>query len=309
MGISDEDVGSHKRSRIPDLLLLGCTLLSVLLAPGYPTGSTVTDLVLIVSLSLFVGTLSRHAQRLLIIGAALATIGVAVNPLLIGVAVAAALLGVLVPERSRWSHLARGVSGLGLLNVILRAEYDAHLGVSAAVGAFVVIVLTARSLRIARRRRPRVIFATGSALVIALFVAVAGLFFSVRSSEAHLRTGNREARAGLAALNVGDVELARGHLYQALASMKEATRQLDSWSTQPSRLLPVVALYRNTIVEVAISTTNALEKINADLGRVDPELLRPTNGWFDVAAISDLQAPMGRIVDTLLDLQSTVMEL
>lgn len=306
MGIPVRGDNSQRKFHLPDLLLLSAAITTAVLAPWRPTDSSGVDLVLVLALTLFFTYFSRHARPLTIAAAALATAGIAADPVLVGLAVGVALPGMFVPRHSRWCHPIKGLSGVGILNVLMRADYDARFGVSAAVGVVVIGFLTFRGFRVFRREHPRVLFAASAVMGLAMTVGLAGLFFSARSSEAHLRTGNREARAGLAALNTGDVPTARSHLEQALASMSQASRQLDSWATQLSRLLPVVAQHRNTIVDVVTSTTAALDLINSDLARVDPELLRPVDGRFDVAAITDLQIPMGRIVSTLDELRATV---
>lgn len=308
MGISDRGKKGFPTRRVLAVLVVALTA-SVAAAASLPrpTGSSGVDFTLALTLGLFVALAAQHARPHTLAAGALATAGVAAEPLLIAVVGLVTLPGILVPQRSQWRRLARGSSGLGIVAVLLRGEYESRFGVSTVVGMAVVGLLAFRGLRIYRKRHRRRFYAAVGSLALALVAAVAGLFFSVRGSEAHLRNGNREARAGLAALNVGNVPTAREHLERALTSMERASHRLDSWSTQPSRLLPVVAHYRNSIVEVVVSTTAALETINADLGRVDPELLRPVNGRFDLASITDLQAPMRRIVDTLLDLQTTVL--
>lgn len=204
-----------------------------------------------------------------------------------------------LPRKPWWSRDARGVIALVVLNVVLHSQRDIGFGMTALVGVFVVVLVTVRGLALFARRRPSW-FATATIALIVLFaVGVGGFFFSLRSAEAHLRTANREARAGLTMLNTGDIPSALSNFELAAASARRAMRQVDSVATQPARAIPVVAQHRRAITQVVGGIHRALDSITADVALVDPDKLQPVRGRFDVEAITDLQQPMQRIVSAL----------
>jgi hypothetical protein len=276
------------------------------LADLSPTGSAFTDLVSVVAIVSMVtivasnAPLSTTSWSALAAGAASASIPLAI----------AGLVTFVVGARARdrfGPAVAQAGSAAIALNIAARSELEGFFGLSALVAIAIAGWLTWAGLAHAPARVRRLAIVTVTALLSVTVVGlVAGGFASARSVD-KLERAAESTDSGIA-------QLRAGRIGGASASFLDASRQFSTIASDLSSPLvaltagvPVVAQHRRAALDVATQAAVVSEEIAHALDEIDYEALtggRP--GRIDVAAIAELQGPLARVTQNLVDLDTTI---
>jgi hypothetical protein len=291
-----------------DLLVVALALISGLVAalgPAAPTGHTVTDAVLLgvgTGLIVLIGALAPWWVGVVVAAAALA---IALDPVLIGVAVVAIALALWNGSRPEPSRVVVAAS-LGLaFNVLGRAEVGGMLGTS----AIVTFVAAALVFVTGIRRRPTRVRRTAwiGLGVVVLFggLATAGFAYEAAKSRHDLASGLSVAELGVAALEDGRFEDAASRFREATGYLESANTRLDKPWARAAAVVPIAAIYQSAVSDMSHVGADGATVVADALDRIDVDRLRPQAGRFDLQALADLQAPLTRVRDALVDLQQT----
>lgn len=282
--------------------------LAATFAPPAPTANAAIDTVLVgvgVALIVLVGALAPWWAVALGAGAALA---VALDPLLMLVALAAlgAALWAGGTRRDRPDVLA-GVVGV-TFNVLAWAELDEFLGASAAVAAFVAIVLFVTGIR--RRSRPvrRVAWATIGIGVVFVGAASVGFGYEAAKSRHALADGLNYAEQGVVQLEIGEFAEAAQSFRDASATLAQAHDRVSGPLTTGAAFVPIVAQHRAAVADMSGVGAAGAATVAEALDEIDLDGLRTVEGRIDLDALAALEGPLTRVRASLTELQRTTDE-
>ncbi|MFK7917839.1 MAG: DUF4012 domain-containing protein [Ilumatobacter sp.] len=275
-----------------------------LLSPASPTGSTVTDAIVLLTCVGVVTWASASAQWWALTGVAGIAAAIALDPMPAVLAFLAFLAGVHVGLFRRDDTEIRAVAGGVAVNVLLWSQLGGFLGLSAIVGITASTVLLVLGIRRRPSRTRRTAWQglgiAGALLVVGLIgVAVAGLNARTDVTEAA-----RTARAAVNTLNSGDYQTAAGQFEEAASAFERSDGQLGGPLALGGRLVPGVA--QNLEAARVLSDVAALATQDAAsaLRQIDPELLRLSAGRIDTDAIAALEQPLVQVQEALFALES-----
>jgi hypothetical protein len=290
-------------------LLIGfAAVLSGLVAvtgPAEPTGHPATDAVLIgVGVAIIVVIGSRAPWWAVAAAAGVALI-VALDPLLMVVAAVGFAAALWAGTRERpvpWMSAASvGVT----FNVLVRSELGGWFGASAMVGLGVAAILfVLGTWRLPRRAR---LLSWGGVVLVLLFAgaASAGLAYAAAKSRHELAAGLTTAELGVAALEGGDFEQAADWFAEAQTYLDAANVNLDKPWAKLAAVVPVAAQHQHAVHDMSQSGAAGLRVVSEALDEIDLDRLRASDGRFDLDALADLESPLTRVRDALVDLRRT----
>lgn len=271
-----------------------------------PTGSGPVDVLLVAGSAGAVTWAAATAPWWLLAAAALLAAGTAPSVVLAGVGLAAVVLASAIGAGRLNLPWLRSVVMLLVVQVLARCEIGLFQGWSALftcvalAAAFVWGVL--RRPHTTRRRVWQVLGGVGLVAVVALLgLALAGLV-----ARGPLEEGNRQARAGLDAVNRGDMVAAEAAFRSSARSFRRADDALGAVWAQGARLVPVAAQHRESVAGLTGGAADAMAKAANAVAQVDPETLRVVDGRIDIAAVRALEAPFTQLLSAIEDLQATV---
>lgn len=290
------------------LTLAAVSGLLAALAGLHPTGSTPIDVVLVAFAAAAVTWAAATAPWWAIAVAGLVATLVAAGPVLLGVAMGAVVLASVVGAQRLNAPWARSLATLLMVQVFARQELGGFLGVSALVGCGSLAALFVCGVW---RRQPTVRRRTRSVLVglgFGALVVLMGLFVAALIARAPLQEGNRQARAGLDALNRGDIAEARSAFGSASRAFARADGNLSALWAQPARLLPVFAQHRAGLQHLSEGAASVSASVASALSNIDPESVRMVNGVIDLEAIRALEQPFTELRTAISELSNVVDE-
>ena len=280
----------------------------VAFAPPSPTGRPLVDALL---LALTVGVVTwagASAPWWVLVVAAGAAGVVAAEPLLAGLAAVAFAIGIWVGLQKRnmpaWRAVSVGIS----MNVLAWGELEGFFGLSAVIAIAAAMLVLVFGIRRRPRRIRRVAWITTGGVVLASFLALAGLGLAASQARADLRQGQDAAESGIDLLSDGEFALAADQFEAASASLHRAEGRLGSPWVAASSVVPVASQHRNAAVELSEAGSDATAQIAAALRQVDPAQLQVNGGTIDLAAVAALGQPFADVDGALDELSRAVAD-
>ena len=302
--------GRHNRLRgrqpLVVAIIAGLAGLSATFAGLHPTGSTVVDVVLVAVSAGAVTWSAATAPWWTVMAASGIAAAFADGAVWVSIGLAGALIGFFIGLKERSMPWARAVAVLVAVHVFARSREVGFFGLSAIIALVVlssVFVLGVR--RRSRSVRKRVWLSCGGVLV-GVVLAMAGLAIAGLAARAPLQEGNRQAHAGLTALNAGDIPKAATAFRAAADAFTKADGDLSAPWAQPGRLMPMVAQNRDALAGLAAHGADALGVAATALAGIDTSTLRVVNGRIDIDAVRALVQPFTNLRAAILDLGSTI---
>ena len=269
-----------------------------------PTGHGATDVVVTFGAVAFVVWAAASAPWWVLAVAATASMAMAGALWLLAIGAVAFAGALWIGIQRRDLPVERAVVAAIAFNVLVRAEVNPALGVSALGGigsGLLVAILGAR-----RRGRTPIRWVSVAALAVGAFavVAVAGAAISVASATSDLRVGNTAARAAVEQLSDGDYLGSSDGFFEAATRFDSASSTLDALWARPAMLVPVVAQNRAAALDLASAAAAASSSIADASAVIDVDQLTLRNGRFDIDAIRLLGGPLADVeasIDSLSD--------
>ena len=147
--------------------------------------------------------------------------------------------------------------------------------------------------------------ATAAVVVFAVASTVAFGLAALRARHAFVE-GVRLAEEAVASLEYGDYDTAAAEFEQAAAALERAHADVSSPWARGAGLVPVVAQHYDAAVDLSAAGASGSAVVAEALGEIDPETLRVERGRIDLAAVSALGDPLGRVEAALEDLHAIV---
>ena len=195
-------------------------------------------------------------------------------------------------ESKRWMKaIVIGIS----INLMFYSRWSEIFGLTSFIGLASNTVLLLFGLRagsIAIEVTRKKVLVASSVFASVLF----GLCLALLMAKEPLTNGNQLVRAGIAAVNQGDLVAARNEFDAAQKQMEEASRWLDSPLTFLAQTIPIVGQHRTAAAELSSSASSSIKQLSLGLSQFDLEKLRVVNGSLDLAAIQALRTPLGQIL-------------
>ena len=287
--------------------MLGFILgLLAVLAGAEPTGFFLADALYVTSCVAIVVFVGMRAQWWMIaihiaVATALAfsTTGVVVGGFLY-------LVTFFYSAREGSSRLVKGFVIGGSVNLMFYSQWTEVFGLSSfvalmACSVFCLIVMKS-DLVMFKVTRTKVI------LTILLFVlSLLGLCLALLMAKEPLTMGNHLAHEGLAALNQGDIPVAREKFDAAQEQLDAAAGWLNSPVTYMARVIPVVSQHRDAAADLSASFARSLEQLSLGLSKFDLGKLRVVKGSVDLVAVSELQVPLAQILMEVKNLRGELL--
>ncbi len=276
------------------LVIASGAAVAAVFAGCHPTGTPVVDPLYTALFALVVTWLCSRAPR----EALLVFAGVAVVmsrtwlevPAGLALAIAFTLVFFDRPER-----LDKALVGALGTESLLRWPPVLFHGCTAAVGFASVLVVGACAWPRTPARLRRWgggIVAAGVLLGVLLTVP---LLVAGALSLSHVRDGESAAKAALQAVENGEASSATGELGAATASFASAGSKLDSWWTELSRVVPVVAQQRQSLALSTAAARRLTTVAEREAPALDYHQLDYHQGQIDLDAVTAMLGP----VDTL----------
>ena len=274
------------------------------LSGASPTGSTAIDAVLTCCAIAFVVWCAASAPWWALAIAATASMAIAGDAWLLAIGAVAFAGSLWIGLQRRDLAIERTVVAAIAFNVLVRAEVDPALGVSALVGIGCGLLVVILGVRRRGRRTVRWVSLAGVAVGAVSLVAVVGAAVAVGAAASDLRAGNSSGRNAVSLLSDGDYQSATGSFAEAAARFDSASSTLNAPWARAAMLVPVVAQNRAAALDLASAAADASEAIANASAVIDVEQLTLRNGRFDIDAItllSDPLADVGASIDSLSD--------
>lgn len=301
---------SPLRGRRPQIVAAVALLSGVLaaLADLAPTGSKPIDVVIVALAAAAVTWASATTPWWVIAAANGIAAGLSANVLWIAVAAAGALAAFLIGARMRNLPWGRALATLAAVQAFCHLHVYMFLGFSAVVA--VVALAAVFALGVRRRPRPvrRRVWAIVSACGVVAAASVVGIVLAGLSARAPLEEANRQAHAGLSALNRGDMAGAATQLRAAADAFDQANDDVSSPWAQGSRLLPVLAQHRSSMTSLSSEAASVSRRAADALARIDTDTVRIVNGRIDLDAVRALQQPFDELEAAVSSLQGAVRD-
>jgi hypothetical protein len=193
-------------------------------------------------------------------------------------------------------------------NVLVRAEVDPVLGLSALVGIACGLLVIVFGVRRRGRRTVRWVSVAGIAIGAIGVVAVAGAGLAVGAATSDLRAGSNSGRDAVSLLSDGDYQGATGSFAEASAHFESASSTLDAPWARPAMLIPVIAQNRAAAADLSKAAADASSAIAEASSVIDVDQLTLRNGSFDIDAITLLEGPLGEVAASIDSLSDTIAD-
>lgn len=272
-----------------------------------PTGNPVVDTVVVAAAAAGATWLAAAAPWWTLLAAAALAAALAPTWPLIVIALVALGVAALVGTRRHSQPVLRSMSFLLTLMVLARLDDGGTQGLSTLLACSVSAVVIAFALRRRSSWLRRRAWIALAAVIAATVVASVGLILGVVAARASLQAGNREAHAGLSALNQGDLAAAASAFRQAEGAFSAADDDLSAPWTQLARFVPIVAQHREAAVALASGAADVMAEAVDALSQIDPDSIRVIDGRIDLDAVRALSKPFDQLTASIADL-STVVE-
>jgi Protein of unknown function (DUF4012) len=305
-------VGRHNRLRgqqpLVVAIIAGVAGLSATFAGLHPTGSTVIDVMLVAAAAAAVTWAAATAPWWTVLSACGIAAALADGVLWMAVGLLGALIVFFVGLNERSMPWGRSVAALAATQVFAHSRETSVFGVSALVALVALSVVFVLGVqRRSRSVRKRVVLWSGGALAAGV-LAMAGMAIAGLAARAPLEEGNRQARAGLSALNAGDIPAAAAAFESAADAFAKADGDLSAPWAQPSRLLPMLAQNRDALTGLANHGATSLRLAAGALAGIDTSTLRVVNGQIDLDAVRALVQPFTDLRTAIDNLGSTIAD-
>lgn len=300
-----------RRHRVDELPVLGVAAIAGIAAAfsdASPTGTTVTDIVVTLSAITFVVWSAASAPWWVLAVAATASMAMAGGLWLLAIGAVAFAGALWIGLRQRDLAIERAVVAAIAFNVLIRAEVDPFLGVSALVGIGCGVLVVVFGVRRRGRRTVRWVNVAGITIGALAVVAVAGAAVAVANATSDLRAGNIVAREAVERLSDGDYRGSSDSFFEASTRFESASSTLDAPWARPAMLIPVVAQNRAAALDLATAATGAASAIADASAVIDVDQLTLRNGRFDVDAIRLLGGPFGEVSASIDSLSETIAD-
>jgi len=297
---------THRVDERPVLTVAGVAGIVAALSDASPTGATVVDALLTFAAIAFVVWCAASAPWWVLAIIATAAMAMAGDLVLLGVGAVAFAGALWIGLRRRDLAIERAVVAAIAFNVLVRAEVNPVLGVSALVGVGCAVLVVVFGVRRRGRQAVRWVRVAGVATGAIAVVAVAGAAVAVGSATTDLRAGNVSGRAAVSQLSDGDYQNAAGSFAEAAAQFGSAGSTLDAPWAWPAMLIPAVAQNRAAALDLATAATDASAAIADASAVIDVEQLTLRNGRFDVDAIRLLGDPLAAVETSIDSLSATI---
>ncbi len=281
------------------------------LAGASPTGSTVIDLAL-VAVSVALVTWVAAASPTVVTGAgALVAGALSGSPWLAALGVGA--FGVAIWRRHDLgrNRALSAAFALTAMNIVARGSLGWFLGAETVVAIVVAVALTAAGLRWRSRRSRRLVLGAIVAYGAVAAIGTAATAWNGADVADDLRTAERSVDDALDQILRGDTDGARTSLETALDRLDTVESSMGSPVTTSAALVPVVAQHRRAALDVSRSAGDAMTTIVAELDAFDLDAVMAGPGTVDLAAVSELEAPMldfqrqlRKVIDTVEEVRS-----
>jgi hypothetical protein len=202
----------------------------------------------------------------------------------------------------------RAVVAAIAFNVLVRAQVDPALGVSALVGIGCGVLVVIFGVRRRGRRTIRWVSVAGLAVGGVAVLATVGAAVSVANAASDLRAGNTVAREAVEQLSDGDYRSSSDGFFEAATRFEAASSTLDAPWARPAMLIPVVAQNRAAALDLASSAAEASAAIADASAVIDVDQLTLRNGRFDIDAIELLGGPLEAVEASIDSLSAAISD-
>ena len=198
-------------------------------------------------------------------------------------------------ESSRWMKAV--VIGISI-NLMFHSQLSSVFGLASFLGLISNCLLFYTGLKVAE---VAVELTRGKVLaVFGVFTTIfLGLCFALLMAIEPLRNGSHSVRAGIAAINQGDLVAAREQFDAAQKQMETASGWLNSPLTFLAQTIPIVSQHRDAAADLSSSFSASVRQLSVGLAQFDLEKLRVVNGRLDLVAMNDLRTPVAEILAVL----------
>ena len=276
------------------------------LSGASPTGTTAIDAVLTFAAVALVVWGAASAPWWALAVAATAAMAMAGDVWLLAIGAVAFAGALWIGLQRRDLAIARAVVAAVAFNVLIRADVNPAVGVSALVGIACGLLVLIFGVRRRGRRAIRWVSIAGIAIGGVAVVATAGAAFSVASATGDLRAGNVSGRDAVSLLSDGDYRGAADSFALAAQQFGSASSSLDAPWARPAMLIPVVAQNHAAAADLAEAAADASSAIADASAVIDVDQLTLRNGRFDVDAIALLAGPFAEVDDSIGSLSDTI---
>ena len=301
----------HRVDERPVLVVATIAGIVAALSDASPTGSTVIDAALTFCTVAFVVWSAASAPWWALAIAATAAMAMAGEMWLLAIGAVAFAGALWIGLQRRDLAVERAVVAALAFNVLIRAEVNPALGVSALVGIGCGLLVVILGVRRRGRQTVKWVRVAGLAIGALAVVAVAGAAFAVGSATSDLRAGNVSGRDAVSQLSDGDYQSAAARFAEAAGQFESASSALDAPWARPAMLIPVVAQNRAAALDLATAAADASTAIADASAFIDVDQLTLRNGRFDLDAIrllggplTDVDASIDSLSDTIADVDS-----
>lgn len=304
---SGSEVRFVRRNRVDErfagAIAVAAALVS-LLSPASPTGSAITDgIVLVVSVGCVVWA-SASAPWWAVAGAGGIAAAIAFTPIVAVLGFLAFLAGLHVGIFRRDDGHVRSIAGGVAVNALLWSQLDGFFGASAIIGittcALLLIVGIRR--RPSRVRRPAWQMIAGVGVLVLL--AGVGVAVAATGSRSDVTAAAGTARDAVGLLNRGDYESAADMFEESATGFDRGASGLGGPIAYPGRVVPGVAQNLEAGRVLSEVAAGATADAAAALRSVDPSELTLSNGRIDPVAIAAVEAPLTDVQASLVALES-----
>ena len=298
----------HRVDERPVLAVAVVAGIVAALSDASPTGTTVVDAALTFVAIAFVVWSAASAPWWALAVAATAAMAMAGDAWLLAVGAFAFAGALWIGVQRRDLAIARSVVAALAFNVLIRAEVDTAVGVSALVGIGCGALVVIFGVRRRGRQTVRWVSVAGIAIGAFALVAVAGAAIAVAAATSDLHAGNVSGRDAVSQLSDGDYRSAADSFALAATQFDSASSTLDAPWARAAMLIPVVAQNRAAALDLAAAAADASSAIADASAVIDVDQLTLRNGRFDVDAIALLADPLGAVGDSIDSLSDTIAD-
>jgi len=294
-----------RRNRVDERLALAIAVLSGVAAsfsPASPTGTFVTDAIVLFVAVGAVTWASTSAPWWAIAGYGAAVAAIAFDPIVAVVGVFAFLGGLHIGTMRRDDSEMRAIAGALAVNASLWSQLDGFFALSAIIGitlgVAVAVVGWMRRPSSTRTAAARVVAGVGIGAVI----AVIGLVLALVDARSDVTAAGASARRGVTQLDSGDYTTAATTFRRSASEFDGGSSSLGGFLAMPARLIPGVAQNLRAARELSDVAATATADAAVALGQVDPSAIALQGGGFDIDAIRAVEEPLTRVRASLLQL-------
>ncbi|MGI8684399.1 MAG: DUF4012 domain-containing protein [Acidimicrobiales bacterium] len=271
------------------------------LAGAGPTGSTVADVVLAAALGagMVVAALRAGPVVVSVAGAVAVLCSGGSTPSAVAAGAALGLAAAVVATAQPAPGLL-SVAGAGLAQAALRLAWPDVTGTSALAAALIVTPVLLAGLARAPKRVRRIALRTTGALVV-VSAAAAGLGLAAAlGARTSVDAGVQAARDGLGAVDRADREDAAARFGRAASAFEKADRSIGAWWARPALAVPIVGQHAKALRSLAGSGADLAGAGARAASDADPDILRLTNGAFDLQALEQVREPLEAALASLV---------